>query len=289
MNTPGWISKVTHDGSRDDIIAHFNEHHHHNLFEYIGNKATWGKNTDEEIKRIMISIGKKNKEVGFEEYRKSKPRGLSYEDAGHLINTVLIYNKWVKKIKDAAIRDLMDNHCTLEIPAYLKTITNKDIEEYLLTENSKKTYKFLSKKIRNTLEFFYNFIEKYREEQKERDLEDKDKDNIYNPERETAFDKTYKEFFRGMDPQAKFQKENEEIIRIFFVILKEKEEEKDKIENQKKEKPIELWDMKTKSLQENIDPDFQEVDEDGDVIGLTKEHKKWWNIPNPPRSNDPFW
>jgi hypothetical protein len=136
--------------------------------------------------------------------------------------------------------DLMDNHCTLEIPAYLKTITNKDIEEYLLTENSKKTYKFLSKKIRNTLEFFYNFIEKYREEQKERDLEDKDKDNIYNPERETAFDKTYKEFFRGMDPQAKFQKENEEIIRIFFVILKEKEEEKDKIENQKKEKPIEL-------------------------------------------------
>jgi len=183
--------------------------------------------------------------------------------------------------------DLMDNHCTLEIPAYLKTITNKDIEQKLLTDTSKTTYKFLSKKIRNLLEFFYNFRQKYLEEQKERDLEDNDKDDTYTPKKETAFDKIYKEFFKGIDIQGKFTKENEELIRIVFEILRTKENQT----NDKKEcnKKMEIWEFKTRNLQENTHPDFQEVDEDGDVIWLTSEHTKGWNIPNPPRLNDPFW
>ncbi|MEI6426355.1 MAG: hypothetical protein WCO66_03310 [Candidatus Absconditabacteria bacterium] len=286
MNTPGGISKVTHDGSREDIILHFNEHEHHSLFQYIGFKTSGEKNTDDEIKKIMISIGKKNQEIGFEEYRKSKPRGLSYEDAGHLINTVLIYNKGVKKIKDAAIMDIIDNHCTLALPDYLKTITTHTIEQKLLTDSSQKTYKFLRKKIRNIVDFFYNFRMKYTEEQRERDLEDNDKDDTYTPKRETAFDKTYKEFFKAIDPQQKFQKENEEVIGIFFAIIKAKEDAKN--EPKQKIAKTEAVELKTKNLKDNTNPEFQEVDEDGDVIGLTADHTPGWKIPNPPRLNDPF-
>lgn len=293
MNTLEGKYKVTHDGSRDDIIQHFNKYEHHNLFAYIGNKTNWEKNTDEEIKRIMISIGRKNKEVGFESYRKSKPRGLSYEDAGHLINTVLIYNKWVKKIKDDATMDLMDNYCTITLPSYLKTLTKKDIEARLLTESSKNTYRFLNKKIRNIIEFFYNFIKEYEEEQRIRDLEDNDKDNIYTLPKESARDITYKRLFTDIDPKNKFIKENEELFRIFFVLIKgkkeEKKEEKKQEKKQEKKKVFEIEQLKTKNLQENTHPDFEDVDEDGDVIGLTTEHAKGWNIPNPPRLNDPFW
>lgn len=282
MNTPGWISKVKYDGSREDIILHFDEHHHHNLFEYIGCKTNWEKNTDDEIKKIMISVGKRNKEIGFEAYRKSQPRGLSYEDAGHLINTILIYNKAVKKIKDAAIMDIMENHCTITLPSYLKTLTKKDIEARLTTETSKNTYKFLNKKIRNIIDFFYNFIKEYEEEQKIRDLEDTDKDNIYTLPKESARDITYKRLFTDIDPKHKFIKENEELFRIFFVLIKEKKEEQ-------KKNAFDIKEFKTKNLQENTHPDFEDVDEDGDVIWLTSEHTKGWDIPNPPRLNDPFW
>lgn len=269
MNTPGWIWKITYDGSRNDIIQHFNEHHQHHLFDYIGFNENGEKNSDEEIKKIMISIGKRNKEIGFEVYRKNKPRWLSYEDAGHLINTVLLYNKWVKRIKDAAIMDILDNHCTLALPDYLKTITTDTIEQKLLTDSRKKTYKFLSKKIRNILEFFYNFRMQYIERQRERDLEDKDNDNVYTLKRETAFDKIYKEFFKAIDPQQKFQWENEEIIGIFFSILKEQE---DKRNMSKQGQKIPSVEFKTKNLVENSNPEFEEVDEEWDVIWLTKQH-----------------
>lgn len=286
MNTPSWSETVKYDGSRKDIIQHFNNHHYHNLFQYIWNKTTWENNTDEEIKRIMINIGKKNKELGFESFRKNNPRNLSYEDGGHLINTVLIYNKAVKKIKDETTMNIVENNCTRELPEYLKTITEKEIESLLGTETSKETYKFLHKKIRNILHFFYNFVEEYEKEQAERNLEDNDKENIYSPKKETAFDKTYKEIFRAIDPHGKFIKENQELCRVFFSLIKR--QEKSFLESKSPQIKIESWEMKTKNLQENTNPDFEDVDEDGDVIWLTWEHTKGWNIPNPPRLNDPF-
>jgi len=111
---------------------------------------------------------------------------------------------------------------------------------------------------------------------------------------QTAKRTIYNKFLTLLDPEKKYYKPNTEIFDIFCTTFEErKKSNEERIQQDKKElaslsitthedqsnkqkqlekqlfEPVQL---KTKNLQENIDPEFQIVDEDGDVIGLTAEH-----------------
>ena len=135
-------------------------------------------------------------------------------------------------------------------------------------------------------------------------------DTLETPD-QTAKGIIYNKFLILLDPEKKYYKPDTEIFDIFCATFEgrkkshEKRIQQDKQElaslsitihedqsNQQKQLEKKLFEpvqLKTKNLQENIDPKFQIVDDEGDVIGLTWEHTPWWITENPPRIHDPFW
>jgi hypothetical protein len=118
-------------------------------------------------------------------------------------------------------------------------------------------------------------------------------DTLETPD-QTAKRTIYDKFLVLLDVEKKFYKPNTEIFDIFCTTFEEREkvyqerilQDKHELENLKtttsedqmnqktelEQKLFEPIQLKTKNLQENIDPEFQIVDDEGDVIGLTAEH-----------------
>lgn len=170
--------------------------------------------------------------------------------------------------------------------------------------------------IKKILKVFYNAKHKYEEElpkarieyndEMERREKTNDANDMYKQYEEldspeiTARKNTYEIFFRYIDPQEKFIETNQKIFNLITdeferakIIYNNKEKTKwQSIQNEKKqeqgkqEKKVEQLInklnepiVKSRVLIDNINPEYEEVDEEWDVIGLTAQHSPLF-IPN---------